>query len=134
MSNEKPTPAERLASTKPGCTCAVHCQHVHGDQAADPLEHENDRLKAEVRELTAECERHLAGAAEIAKQRDAAIAEAAAAKRERSLDRAELEARRTAMVHEGSICRAYHSADAGLYEGCPLCLTNRAAIRARGGQ
>lgn len=54
MNHDKPTAAERLASTQPGCTCAVHCQHVHGDQAADPLEHENDRFKGELRKALVE--------------------------------------------------------------------------------
>ena len=42
---DKPTTAERAASSLPGCTCSAHCEHVHGDQAATAEERQIDRLK-----------------------------------------------------------------------------------------
>lgn len=47
MSGDKPTAADRSAGAQPGCKCAVHCAHVHGDQAEDEEGRELLRLRAQ---------------------------------------------------------------------------------------
>lgn len=56
MSTDKPTAAERLASTKPGCTCEL-CAMYHGDQAPSADDLVISRLQ---RELASE-KRHRLG-------------------------------------------------------------------------
>ncbi len=73
--HEKPTKEEREASTKPGCACA-ECAVTHGDQAPDPLEVENDRLRAEVIALKRERDRLFYAAAGFCEEVDRARAHA----------------------------------------------------------